>query len=308
ISVWDFFRHASVGFWAQGYTDNVPGRFIRAAEVWPRLEELGRLLSYFTASPIINALVLIGLPLLLINDVLRRPRRFDSLTDLGLTAFALAYLGAYWLLAFNLWDRYFLAILPLACLLLARAACHVSSVVFHVSRITHHVSRRAFPCTPAPRHPVTRRSPLIAFLPLFIAHCSLLVLLLPPALTAAHSGFPLGGDHEAYDGINEAARYLRTLPKGAVLYDHWLSWEWRYYLDEAAVYIVWMPDPQTLEADLRAFGRASPRYFVSPSWESDAEMQRAAAAAGFAFQPVLATHRRDGSVSFVVYRLVAGNR
>jgi hypothetical protein len=100
------------------------------------------------------------------------------------------------------------------------------------------------------------------------------------------------------------AGFLREKPKGSVLYDYWLSWELRYYLDDAPIYMVWMPDPATLATDLRAFGQSSPRYFVSPSWESDAAMKRAAGEAGFEFRPVFTTVRRDGSTSFVVYRIV----
>jgi len=33
---WDFVRRAPIGFWGQGYSDNMPGRFIRANEVLPR--------------------------------------------------------------------------------------------------------------------------------------------------------------------------------------------------------------------------------------------------------------------------------
>src|SRR5262249_4031233 len=36
IFSWDAIRHASVGFWQQGYADNVPGRLARSDEVWPR--------------------------------------------------------------------------------------------------------------------------------------------------------------------------------------------------------------------------------------------------------------------------------
>lgn len=281
VSFWDFSRRAAIGFWAQGLSDNVPSRLAYSAEVWPRLKGLGQALSFVTASPPINLAALAGIPILIAGRAHHRQLGPAALVDLVIAIFLLLYLGVYWLLAFDLWDRYFLALVPLLCLLLARAA---HGLWLSANRRSRFIRRHWKPS-------------------LVIVYGSLAGLLLPPALTAAHSGFPIGGDHGAYDGIDDAARYLQTLPKGSVLYDHWLSWEWRYYLFDAAIYMVWMPDPQTLMADLQAFGKSSPRYFVSPSWESDAAMRRAAWAAGFAFQPVHTTRRRDGSISFVVYHL-----
>jgi len=130
------------------------------------------------------------------------------------------------------------------------------------------------------------------------------LLLLPSALAATRSAYPVGGDHGAYDGIDEVARFIRTLPPGGVLYDHWLGWEFNFYLFDPPLYVSWFPTPGALADDLKAFGRASPRYLVVPSWESEAEVRAAAAQAGFGFVPIHAAARRDGSTSFVVYQLV----
>jgi hypothetical protein len=130
-----------------------------------------------------------------------------------------------------------------------------------------------------------------------------LLLVGPPALLAARSAYPIGGDHGPYDGIDAAADFLRTVPEGSVLYDHWLSWQWNYYLFDGPTYVAWIPSPQALADDLKAFGSASPRYLAVPSWESDAEMRNAAAAAGYDFEQVFVASRRDGTPSIAVYAL-----
>jgi hypothetical protein len=281
---WDALRlalGAPISFWAQGYADNAPDRFIRSGEVLPRAFAWLDLLGYFTASPVLNIAFVLGLPLLLIGNV-RRPS-LPALFDLLITFYLLLYLSAYWLLAFNVWDRYLVPILPLALLLFARTLERLTESIRYVIR--HSAFYR-------PPHPT-----FYLLLPASI------LLVLPSALTAARSGHPIGGDHGAYDGIDDVARYLNALPEGTVLYDFWLSWQWRFYLFDGPAYVAWMPTPEALATDLRAFGRISPRYLVAPDWESVAETRAAAAEAGFCLRPVHEAYRRDGSRSFVVYRL-----
>ncbi|MDW8326669.1 MAG: glycosyltransferase family 39 protein [Anaerolineales bacterium] len=281
---WDVLRLSfgtPIGFWAQGYADNAPNRLIRSGEVLPRAFAWLDLLSYFTASPLLNITFAVGLPILLALG-LRRPS-LPALFDLLTTFYLLIYLSAYWLLAFNVWDRYLVPVLPLALLLFARTLeCLTELLQRIITQRTRHWLL----------HPTFYFLLSISFL-----------LLLPSALTAARSGYPIGGDHGAYDGIDDVARYLNALPQGTVLYDFWLSWQWRFYLFDGPAYVAWMPTPEALATDLRAFGRTSPRYLVAPSWESIAEIQAAVVQAGFTLRPVYEAHRRDGSRSFMVYRL-----
>ncbi|MCS6909128.1 MAG: glycosyltransferase family 39 protein [Anaerolineales bacterium] len=282
---WDTLRlslGAPIGFWAQGYADNAPNRLIRSGEVLPRAFAWLDLLSYFTASPLLNITFAVGLPVLLVISF--RRRSLPTLFDLITTFYLLIYLSAYWLLAFNVWDRYLVPVLPLALLLLARTLECLTEL------LQHFIGQRALHWLPYPTF-------------YFLLPTSFFLLLLSSALTATRSGYPIGGDHGAYDGIDDVARYLNTLPEGTVLYDFWLSWQWRFYLFDGPAYVAWMPTPEALETDLRAFGRTSPRYLVAPSWESIAETQAAVAQAGFTLRPVYEAHRRDGSRSFVVYRV-----
>ncbi|MEP7359480.1 MAG: glycosyltransferase family 39 protein, partial [Anaerolineales bacterium] len=108
---WDQLRHPPIGFWAQGYSDNLPGRLVRATEVLPRALAWINLQRYFTSSNLVNGLFLIGLPLLLIFGGRAASRM--ALADYLIAVYLLVYLAAYWLLAFNVWDRYLLPVLPL---------------------------------------------------------------------------------------------------------------------------------------------------------------------------------------------------
>jgi hypothetical protein len=289
VFAWDALRRPAIGFWQQGYSDNVPGRFVRANEVLPRAAAWLGLLRYATASTPLNLFWLAGLPLLLAFGSPACSR--VGLADRLIAGFLLAYLGAYWLLAFNIWDRYLLPLLPLGLLLLARLLLWAAR---GLSRAAQSVAARL------QLAPAALARPLVAALVGLV----LAALLLPPARAAALSRYPIGGDHGAYDGVDAAAAYLRTLPEGTVLYDHWLSWQWSFYLFDAPVYVAWFPTPDALAQDLRAFGAAPPRYLVIPAWESDAELRAAAADAGFAFEPRFVTHRRDGPTTLTVYALV----
>jgi len=315
---WDALRHSSIGFWSQGYADNVPGRLVRANEVLPRALAWINLLHYATASTLLNLLFVACLPLLLVWN-LASPSR-AALADCALAGYLLLYLAAYWLLAFNVWDRYLLPVLPLWFLLMARVFYLFG---YSLRRAAYHLTRRLYPAaatSPDPSiQPVTPfplreggrgdrsyfnldlglRRTLAVGLPLL-----LIVLLAPGALAATRSAYPIGGDHGAYDGIDGAAAFIRSLPQGSVLYDHWLSWEWNFYLFGGPVYVAWFPSPDTLTTDLKAFGASSPRYLAVPTWESDTEVRAAAGAAGYQFVRLYTAYRRDGLPTIVVYGLV----
>lgn len=278
IFAWDALRlqyGAPVSFWEQGYADNAPNRLARSGEVYLRALGWLDLLSYLTASTPLNLFFLIGLPLLIIHSV--RQKSISSISNLLITTYLLFYLGTYWLLPFSVWDRYLVPIAPLILILFASFTEHVVGYwLLHVSRMTLHVLRFTLP-----------------------------VLLLPSAILAAQSRYPIGGDKGAYLGLEDAARYLNQLPYETVLYDFWLSWQWNFYLFDSKVYVAWMPNPAALETDLRSFGRTSPRYLTVPSWESDIEIRTAAAQAGFTLSPVHISQRPDGSQAFIIYQLVS---
>lgn len=273
---WDTARAAPIGFWEQGYSDNAPGRLIRANEVAVRGQAWLSWLFYLGGSPLANGVFVAGwLAVLAAHSLSPRPNR-AALADLIVSGYLLAYLGAYWLWAFNVWDRYLVQLTPLFAVLAGRLAW------------------LAAPKATAP----VRRAGLAVLLTGG--------LLMPGALTAARAEFPIGGDHGAYLGIDDMARHIRQIPfqEQAVLYDFWLSWQWGYYLYEGPVYVAWMPSPAALARDVQAFGTASPRYLVVPSWESETETRAALAAVGHTLHLRHTSHRPAGSAAFRLYQIL----
>jgi hypothetical protein len=131
----------------------------------------------------------------------------------------------------------------------------------------------------------------------------MLTTLVGPVSAAARSELPLGGDHGAYDGIDRLADYVRTnVPPDAVLYHHWLGYHYRFYLYGVRLRQHWYPDPADLVQDAVAY-RREPRYIAFPSFRDGAPMQAALENAGIQLLPVYETTRRDGTVSFRLYRL-----
>jgi hypothetical protein len=340
VFAWDILRQPSVSFWTQGYTDNNPNRLIRANELLPRLTEWINLSSYITGSRLIDLLFIIGLPLLLLSH--RRPS-IQALHDFALIGFTLSFFTSYWLFAFNVWDRYLLVLTPIIALLIARVIQVISEqlsvIKFPILRLHSGqasnfrlpTSNFRFPTsnfrlpTSNFRLPTSNfRLPTSNFqlptsnfqlptsnfrlptsnLSLFIVHSSLFIVLLPSAFTASQSALPIGGDHGSYDGIDQIAVTLRSAPADSVLYDYWLSWEWRFYLFDSPLYVAWMPDTDSIQKDLKAFGKKSPRYIVMPSWVSFTEVQTAIESANFKLITLQTTTRRDGSLSFTLYQII----
>jgi len=299
VFAWDAVRvrQGAESFWRMGVTGYGGLRLIWPRELWVRLRGWVGLTRYFFVSPVVNGALLVGLPMLVWGGMHPPNSRFQipglgrytrgSFIDLLLVSFSLVYFLLHWLWAFPVWDRYLLPLVPVLALLLGRIL---------------------FLCVSCAR-PATRNfgSLLNSSLPAIC--CSALVVFLAlPAWNGAHSRYPVGGDHGAYDGIDEVVAFLRDLPEGAVVYQHWLGWHYDYYLFDAPVYLAYWPTPAWLAQDVRAFGAREPRYITFPSWESSARVERALAGVGYGLFPELTTTRRDGTPSFTVYHIVGSHR
>ena len=83
-----------------------------------------------------------------------------------------------------------------------------------------------------------------------------------------------------------------------------VCWTWKQpgSLYGVPLRVHWYPDVQDLSHDATVY-RREPRYIAFPSWRDSAPAKAALAAAGIRLAPVLETTRRDGSVSFRLYRL-----
>jgi 4-amino-4-deoxy-L-arabinose transferase-like glycosyltransferase len=276
ILAWDRLR-GGAPFWIQ-QTINYGGiRLVYPSEVMPRLAGWASFLPHLLGWPM-SATVAIGLPLMLIHDLTRGARTRAAIFDLMLVTFAIGYFLLHWLLAFPVWDRYLLGLVPVVCLLIGRLADLAASALQRTAR------RQRL------------RSELVVL-------TVIVALLALPAAQAWQSATPVGGDHGPHDGIDRVAAFLRDLPSGAVVYDHWLGWALRYYLWDADVYIAYLATPQALADDLHVFGRSSPRYIVFPANESTTRVERAIASEGFGMSPVLSTRDRHGQPTFTLYRI-----
>jgi hypothetical protein len=285
---WDMARARHPGYLAQSmisYGGLVPS----LASIWEYLPDYVSLLRYGTGSPVLNLVFLIGLPLLLVSDGLLiqvssktspgsedwAERQNRARFDLILVAFIVLFLVGHSLFAFAVWDRYFLGLIPPMSLLLARVLT-LPWRTFGDSRLRRYIGL------------------LFALVMLTFAF--------RPICDAAASRFPVGGDHGAYQGIDQVSNFLRAVPADTTLYHRWLGWHWRFYLWGSPIDLLAWTSP----ADLAVQAAARPgarRYIVFPSWRSATEARLALADAGLAMREVTRAFRDDGTVSFIVYRI-----
>ncbi len=279
VLAWDRAR-GGLPFWIQ-QTINYGGiRVIYPSEVWPRVTGWLSFLPYFFG-PIVGIVGLASLPILLYFDLTRDVRTRMALIDLALLTYCISVFALHWLLAFPVWDRYFLILVPMMALLIGHAIRRL------IDGLNDHLIRSR-------RHLVSH-SLILSIV---------LIGLLPFGLAAAESQYPIGGDHGANDGIEQVAAYLKDLPSGTVVYDHWLAWELSYYLGEGHVYLAYFDTPAALADDLRAFAKGDDRYVVFPAYESPNKTIDAIGQVGYTLSPVFATLNRFNAVSFNIYRIV----
>ena len=300
---WDTVRVArgAESFWSLGITGYGGLRLIWPQKLWVRLRDWAEIGRYLFVSPVVNGALLVGLLMLTWRATRKHRHTRVGLTDLFLVTFVVIYFLLHWLWAFPVWDRYLLPLMPVMAILLGRTATLLPPLL-------RPIATRA---SPAPHPSPPTHPPLdsghwsldIGHFSFVISHLSLVILLLLPALTAAHSRYPVGGDHGTYDGIDQVAAFLRGQPEGTVVYQHWLGWHYADYLFDAPVYLAYWPTPAWLAQDVRAFGPREPRYITFPSWESPSRVERALAGVGYALAPALTTIRRDGTRSFTVYAI-----
>jgi hypothetical protein len=125
-----------------------------------------------------------------------------------------------------------------------------------------------------------------------------------PVAAAARSELPLGGDHGAYDGIDDLTACIEAeAPPGAVLYHYWLGYHYRFYLFGAPLRLHWYPHLRDLARDATIY-RREPRFIALPSFRDTEAVPAALASAGIDLEKVCDTVRRDDSVSFELFRLV----
>jgi hypothetical protein len=272
---WDLAREQRPGFLEQSLISYGGLGTICLEDLGPRAIAWLQLVASFWVSPWFNALVVFLVFVWFLGGLVGWWSRW-SFAELALAGFAASFLLLHWLVGFQLWSRYLLGLVPLAALILARAILRIQTMLPPSS---------------------WRRTAVVGFG--LLLGC----LLLGVILQATRSELPVGGDHGAYDGIDELAQYIaEQAPAGAVLYHYWLGSHYRFYLYGAPLRLHWYPDRADLTRDATIY-RREPRYIAFPSWRDERPASEALASAGIRLVPVFDTTRRDGSTSFRLYRL-----
>ena len=267
LLMWDATRSPVEGFWKAGFAVGNPGRLARLDEVAPRLVGWLGWLRYVGGWPVANAM-LVGCMLVLIGrNILGRRHsgagkavslRYESV----IFSFVIVYLAGYWLVAFNIYDRFLLMLVPLLALLVGRA--------------------------------------LALALPRWerMAVLGLVGVMAWPGWQAAQSAYPVGGDHGLYDGIDELADYLDGLPADTIIYDHWLGWSLDYYLFDSPAYTTYFVTAGDLAAALDAQSDGQSSVLVLPIWIDADEVLAAVDSSGYEAQVAFETSNRFGQLTF----------
>jgi len=281
-----------------------------------------KLLQYAFYHPWLNALSLGGIPLLLLLDVLLprytnrqhpAPKHYqpaiyaaspsrDALpsipplyTDSLLVVFSALFLMALTLLRIPIWARYLLALMPLGCLLLARILWLPRRLIAIGQKLSN---RTGGPC---PAYSLEAKG--ASLLPPLLVVVLLLWTLSPPLRDAAAGRFPIGGDHGAYQGIEQVVAYFRGhVMGGAILYHRWLGNHYRFYMHRFPYAFRWWQTPEELAQDAMAMANVE-RWIVIPAWRDTEPVRTALSAKGMRLTPRHHTYRADGSLSFTVYQI-----
>jgi len=286
------------------------------AQLVERLGDWAEILHCITASPVLNILLLVGLPCLLLYDLGWRRREAATFFDITILVFVILFLLGHWLLSFNIWDRYLLGLVPILVILLARIIWLASGALARFLSFLRGCLRIDFGSLQLDAHsPHKLKSSLKHTRPEcpwrlpksglrgFWAGVLLAATLAGPAMVAAQSGYPVGGDHGAYDGIEAAAGYFRdSVPAGSIVYHHWLGWHYSFYMFDFPLVFRWYPSPEELATDACQVDDAQ-RYIVFPSGKLTAGVRNPLADAGLGLRGVYSAYGRDGSTSFTVYRI-----
>jgi 4-amino-4-deoxy-L-arabinose transferase-like glycosyltransferase len=297
VFAWDLVRslEGAQSFWDVGVSGYGGLRIIWPHELVPRLSDWARLAGYLSASRPLNALLVLGIPLLVWSALGRGRLTTAGISDILLAGFVVAALLVHWLLAFPVWDRYLLPLVPVLALLAARIAREVCRATWELAERWRAREEKGREIRCHPRRGAIQQA---------VAQVVLVAMLAGPAANALAGNLPVGGDHGASQGINQVAGYLADLPAGSVVYHHWQGWHLRYYLFDAPVFLAYWPDPAWLVQDVRTFGSGGMRLVTFPAQESADRVSRDLRAVGYGLEPVLTTRSSDGRITFSLYRIV----
>jgi len=325
VTWWDAQRWTiRPGFWQQSAQSYGGLRWAPTDEWGSRLVEWASWARYLVGSPLLYVLLVLGSAMLLVRGWWRMRERqarmpapqdgcerlagVPALQDQGArldrlwAGYGVAYLIAHTVFGFSIWDRYLLPLAPLASMLLARIvvggqrwlrardqaaekpvpAALVASGAAKGESLAGRLSwRRSWP-----RYAATAWAIVLCAAALF------------SGARAARNGYPVGGEHWAYQGLEEIVAYLKAhAPPDAVLYHHWLRWHYTYYLHDTEIELRYWQSGEHLQREAaRAPERA--QYIVLPDWYSFGLQVE-----GVVLESLYEAHREDGNISLRLYRV-----
>ena len=250
-------------------------RLIWSQEIAGRLDQLIRDWNTIFPNPAFLITFFFGTPILVYEFF--RTRKRSTAIDMLFLLFSAGYLLLHWLTAIPVWSRYVLLVSPIVTILFVRV----------VVKLGQYSSR------------LIQRSRLRGLTKVNLSWLWLIILLLSGLTPAwnARNGEVLLSDLEQLDGsAEEIANYLADSPSGTVLYDHWYSWRWRYFLFDSEIFISWFPDARGLMRDLSVFGRDGTQRFIAlPNNETAQPIIRAVNEAGFLVERVSGQGLRENA-------------
>jgi 4-amino-4-deoxy-L-arabinose transferase-like glycosyltransferase len=286
VLAWDSARWPTrPGFWQQSKMSYGGLAWAPVAEWGARLVDWLGWARYLPGSIGLASMVCLLSLALLLYGWLWQPQRRATWLDTLWIAYIVAYLLLHTVLEFAVWDRYLLPLAPLVSLILARSVSRVggwrsSTIPMHWTTGLPHWFGAC----------VDRTRVLVPTL--------ILCLALASGLQAARNGYPVGGEHWAYHGLDEIALYLReNAPDDAVLYHHWLRWHYGYYLYGTSFEQRWWESAEHMEREvLRTPDRV--QYVVLPEWRTISPETPE-----LSFELLYQARRPDDSVSLRLYRV-----
>jgi 4-amino-4-deoxy-L-arabinose transferase-like glycosyltransferase len=226
-----------------------------------RMPAWGELLWYLLASPSVWVAYMLALVIAFAAAWRRQAPITTWLPTVILAAWSGGFLLLHVAISVQVWDRY---LLPLVIPLLLLGGWAAAELV-----------RTEFPAAAAPA-----RSPRMALRQwlAFTVLTGILLLSTAPAAQAARGGLPIGGDHGAYTGLDEALAAVDS--SHTLLFHRELGWQARFALFDAIrngnVELRYFPSTVYL-ADSATKSPHKQRFVIVPAWAPlpDLQMQLA---------------------------------
>jgi 4-amino-4-deoxy-L-arabinose transferase-like glycosyltransferase len=256
VALWDGLRAGSPSLFALAAANNAPSGLVPPAEWAARAGDwlaYGRGL-FGPISAFFGLLIIVFLG----RSLVRRPRTPGMNADLVLAVFVLVYALAHLVIGLNVYDRYWLPLLPPLLLLAVRAGVWAYAAL---SRLIMRAELQA-----------------VAVI------LALAVLAFGADAAGGNPGYSGGvGDSFARQpAVDEAAAWLSGQPVATVIYDRWLGWQLGYYLGAwSDKRLTYFPAPDALVTAALALDETGPRYLPIPLSANAAPWIDALTAAGF---------------------------